>query len=179
MKCLRLGQFLSNNCSYSQWYLVHVYILAWPLSCSHPYLTLICISQSIRHATLSYLLILSFWILIRMFALISSRSGSHSAMLLRWALLGHHGPLVLFFPEVRIWHFMQIVSNGNNLHEMSKPVFWKKIKKTLICHLLKILSRVQNIRISAFNEYPQHMIFFLFFFFHRNKDLTFPVFLVK
>ena len=32
-----------------------------------------------------------------MFALISSRSGSQSAMLLRWALQGHHGPLVFFF----------------------------------------------------------------------------------
>ena len=30
-----------------------------------------------------------------MFALISSRSGSQSAMLLRWALQGHHGPPVL------------------------------------------------------------------------------------
>ena len=32
----------------------------------------------------------------------------------------------LFFPENRIWHFVQIVSTGNNLHEMSKPVFWEK-----------------------------------------------------
>ena len=40
VKCLCLGQFLSNYCSYSQWYLVHAYILAWPLECSHPYLTL-------------------------------------------------------------------------------------------------------------------------------------------
>ena len=32
-----------------------------------------------------------------MFALISSRSGSRSAMLLRWALQGHYGPLVVFF----------------------------------------------------------------------------------
>ena len=30
-----------------------------------------------------------------MFAFISSRSGSQSAMLLRWALQGHHGPLVV------------------------------------------------------------------------------------
>ena len=30
-----------------------------------------------------------------MFALIRSRSGSQSAMLLRWALQGHHDPLVL------------------------------------------------------------------------------------
>ena len=29
-----------------------------------------------------------------MFALISSRSGSQSAMLLRWALQAHHGPFV-------------------------------------------------------------------------------------
>ena len=27
----------------------------------------------------------------------------------------------IFFPEKRIWHFMQI-----NLHEMSNPVFWEK-----------------------------------------------------
>ena len=52
-----LGQFLSNYCSYSQWYLPHAYILAWPLKYSHPYLTLTSISQSIRHATLSLLLI--------------------------------------------------------------------------------------------------------------------------
>ena len=30
-----------------------------------------------------------------MFALISSRSGSQSAMLLRWVLQDHHGPLVI------------------------------------------------------------------------------------
>ena len=57
VKCLCLGRFLSNYCSYSQRYLVYAYILAWPLECSHPYLTLTFISQSIRHATLSYLLI--------------------------------------------------------------------------------------------------------------------------
>ena len=32
----------------------------------------------------------------------------------------------LFFPENRIWHFMQIVSLGDNLHEMSNPIFWEK-----------------------------------------------------
>ena len=31
----------------------------------------------------------------------------------------------LFFPENRIRHFMQIVSIGDNLHEMSNPVFWE------------------------------------------------------
>ena len=32
----------------------------------------------------------------------------------------------LFFAENRIWHFMQNVSIGDNLHEMSKPVFCEK-----------------------------------------------------
>ena len=32
----------------------------------------------------------------------------------------------LFFPENRIRHFMQIVFNGENLQEMSKPVFLAK-----------------------------------------------------
>ena len=30
----------------------------------------------------------------------------------------------LFFLGNRIWHFMQTVSIGDNLHEMSNPVFW-------------------------------------------------------
>ena len=29
----------------------------------------------------------------------------------------------------RFWHFMQIVSFGDNFHEMSKPVFWEKKNK--------------------------------------------------
>ena len=33
----------------------------------------------------------------------------------------------LFLPENRFSHFMQIVSSGDNLHEMSNPVFWEKI----------------------------------------------------
>ena len=31
------------------------------------------------------------------------------------------------FPENRIWHFLQI---GDNLHEMSDPDFWEKNNKT-------------------------------------------------
>ena len=31
----------------------------------------------------------------------------------------------LFFPENRMQHFMQIVFNGDNLHEMSMPVPWE------------------------------------------------------
>ena len=29
------------------------------------------------------------------------------------------------FPRKKIWHFMQTVSNGDSLHEMSKPVYGK------------------------------------------------------
>ena len=43
---LHLGQFLSNYWSCNQWYLAHAYVLAWPLECSHSYLTLIYISWS-------------------------------------------------------------------------------------------------------------------------------------
>ena len=35
----------------------------------------------------------------------------------------------LFFLENRIWHFLQIVSIGDNLHEMLKPIFWEKLEK--------------------------------------------------
>ena len=38
----------------------------------------------------------------------------------------------LIFPANRIWHFMQTVSIGDNLHEMSNPVSWEKIRKLFI-----------------------------------------------
>ena len=38
----------------------------------------------------------------------------------------------LDFPENRICHFMQIVSSGDNLHEMSKPFSEKSKKKYFI-----------------------------------------------
>ena len=41
---------------------------------------------------------------------------------------------------------MQIVSNGDNLHEMSNPVFLKNNKNISKCHLLKILSRMLRVR---------------------------------
>ena len=37
---------------------------------------------------------------------------------------------ILFFPEDRIKQFMQIVSNEDNLHEISNPVFWEKQEKS-------------------------------------------------
>ena len=73
--------------------------------------------------------------------------------------------LLLFFPENRLWHFMQIVSileNGlyhfmqivskrDNLHEMSKPIFWKIIikKKNSKNFRLNFLTRVLSINKSA------------------------------
>ena len=51
---------------------------------------------------------------------------------------------VFFSPENRFWLFMQIVS-GDNLHEMSNSVFWKKKKKkkkkmSSVCRLLMHLN---------------------------------------
>ena len=33
---------------------------------------------------------------------------------------------LFFFPENRIWRFIQIASLGDCLHEISNPIFWKK-----------------------------------------------------
>ena len=33
---------------------------------------------------------------------------------------------LFYIIEIRIWHVMQIVSNTDNLHEMSNPVFYEK-----------------------------------------------------
>ena len=40
----------------------------------------------------------------------------------------------LFFPENKLRHGMQVcVSFGDNLHEMSKPVFWEKYRQSVVC----------------------------------------------
>ena len=50
----------------------------------------------------------------------------------------------LFFPENRLWYFMQIVSNGDSMKYQN--LFSVKNKKNIsICHLLKILPRVLSI----------------------------------
>ena len=49
----------------------------------------------------------------------------------------HQVIFFLFFPESRIWHFMQIVSNGDNLHEMSNLFSGKNTKNISMCLLLK------------------------------------------
>ena len=47
-------------------------------------------------------------------------------------LCAAHDKLIIFFllfPENKIWHFMQIITIGEYLHELTKPVFWEKNKK--------------------------------------------------
>ena len=42
----------------------------------------------------------------------------------------------------------QIVFSGDNMHEMSNPVFWENKKNTSKCHLLKILTRVRSVKLG-------------------------------
>ena len=49
-----------------------------------------------------------------------------------------------------IWHFMQIVSNGDNLHEMLYPVFWKNKK-----NIMNLLSAEYAQRAA---EYAQRVV---------------------
>ena len=60
----------------------------------------------------------------------------------------------LFFPENRIWHFMQIVSSGDNLHAMSNPVFWENKKNISKCRLLKFLPRVLSVKVMPQQSIP-------------------------
>ena len=50
----------------------------------------------------------------------------------------HFEIFFLFFPENRLQHFMQIVSLGDNLHEILRPIFCEKPEKKSICHLLNL-----------------------------------------
>ena len=70
-------------------------------------------------------------------AAVSIRKGSLTFIIL-WANSADDKLMMfffLFFPDKRILHFMQIVSNGDNLHEMSNPVFWenKKNSSYVVC----------------------------------------------
>ena len=65
---------------------------------------------------------------------------------------------------------MQIVSVGDNLHEMLKPVFWEKNKKKIFqCHRLKILPKVYALNVNSKVPLQVHpdkgsiQIFLLFF----------------
>ena len=60
-----------------------------------------------------------------------------------------------FFQENRIWHFMQILSNWDNLHEMSNLVSWEKF------HLIVSWMRVRlETRRSRVRPPPRSATFF-------------------
>ena len=74
----------------------------------------------------------------------------------------------LFDQGNKFWHFMQIVSLGDNLHEMSKPVFWKKNRKKKFqyvvcwkfypqCYALKFILQVE----TFFDKKNRQYFFFL------------------
>ena len=43
----------------------------------------------------------------------------------------------LLFEEKEIWHFMQTVSSGDSLHEMSEPTLWENMKNILNLYICK------------------------------------------
>ena len=55
-----------------------------------------------------------------------------------------------FSQKTGFWHFMQIVSSGDNLHEMSNPVSGKNKKNISKCSQLKILPRVLSVDLYHF-----------------------------
>ena len=58
----------------------------------------------------------------------------------------------LFSPENR--HFMQTVSSGDNLHEVSKPIFWKKIRKQKTMWVKISADKMSSAEI--FTQYGKH-----------------------
>ena len=61
---------------------------------------------------------------------------------------------------------MHINSLGNNLHEMSNTIFWKKKKKKnkkniLKCPLLKCLLSMLSIKYMYINEYRMLLVFMI------------------
>ena len=46
-----------------------------------------------------------------------------------------------------LWHFMQIVSLGDNLHEMSMPIFWKILRKNIF----------KYVPVEIFTQHAKHL----------------------
>ena len=79
----------------------------------------------------------------------------------------HFEVFFLFFPESKIQHFMQIVSIGDNLHEMSNPVFCGQLKKKKIpsiCCLLKYPREWERLNMNKFILIHAVFIFFIFIY---------------
>ena len=60
----------------------------------------------------------------------------------------------LFLTENRIWDSLQIVSTGDNLHEMSNPVFCEKISKIHISPICRPESGKDQEKISKIHVLP-------------------------
>ena len=52
----------------------------------------------------------------------------------------------LFFLEKKLLHFVQIVSRGDNLHEISKPIFWKNKKNIISLSSAEFAQRVVKVK---------------------------------
>ena len=68
--------------------------------------------------------------------------------------------LFLFFPENRLWHFIQSVSWGDTLHEMWKSIFWGKKKKKYVIDLssAKILPSMLSVWTHQVVKWITHLI---------------------
>ena len=51
---------------------------------------------------------------------------------------------LVFFLKIRIWHFMQMVSLGENLHGVSNSFFLESKKNISKCRLLKLVPSMQS-----------------------------------
>ena len=69
-----------------------------------------------------------------------------------------------FFSENRLQHFMQIVSLGHNLYEMSEPICWKDKKKKIRMSSAELFTQqAKRLELKC-----NHMFFFVFFLFCRQ-----------
>ena len=67
----------------------------------------------------------------------------------------------VIFPRKQIWHFMQIVSYGNNLHEMSNLFSGKNKKNTINLLSAEYAQRVLMVKvISSVMIVPLRSVFF-------------------
>ena len=86
---------------------------------------------------------------------------------------------ILYFPENRLWHFMQTFSFWGNFHkmpipiflEMSKPIFWEQNKKNIIS--VVSWNCPKNSRSSCKSPYTRIMpLTFVSMWYESNTILT-------
>ena len=81
----------------------------------------------------------------------------------------HIGIFFLFFPENRFWHFMQIISSGDNLHEMPKPVSEKNKKNIINVLAAELVQRVVMLKV------PSKILADYIIIFQRKDNSTFQL----